>query len=124
MNDFFYRKLDVYKKAMDFTDHIYRLVRSFPNYETYALADQMRRAAVSVPSNISEGMGHFSIKERIRFLEISYSSLSEVLCQTEIALRNRYISDQEFSNIEKEAVEVARMLSGLKSSLSKKIYEQ
>ena len=85
MNDFFYRKLVVYQKAIDMVDHVYDIIDSFPAYEQNALSSQLRRAAISVPSNIAEGMGRFSLKERIHFVEISYASLMETMCQIEIA---------------------------------------
>jgi len=121
MNDFFYRKLTVYQKAIELTDYIYDLIRYFPDYERYALSDQIRRAAISIPSNISEGMGRFAIKERTHFLEIAYGSLTEVLCQSEIALRRHYISDEQFNIVEKNSETIAKMLSGLKNSLNNKM---
>ena len=70
-NDFFYKNLEAYKAAKDFTIYIYSLLKNYPAFEQYAICDQLRRAAVSIPSNIAEGMGRMAIKERIHFLEIS-----------------------------------------------------
>ena len=64
---------------------VYSLSRKFPSQESYGLTNQIQRAAVSIPSNIAEGMGRFSIRERIHFLEVSNGSLMEVMCQFEIA---------------------------------------
>ena len=77
---------------------VYTLLEKFPKYETYALGDQLRRAVVSVPSNIAEGSGRFSNKEKAHFMEIAYSSLTETLCQLDIAHDLGYISDNEFED--------------------------
>ena len=95
MNDFFYKKLDAYKIAKELTVYVYSLLRKYPSFEQYALCDQLRRAVVSVPSNIAEGMGRMAIKERIHFLEISYASMIEVLCQLDISESLGYITSEE-----------------------------
>ena len=100
---------------------VYTLLDKFPKYETYALGDQLRRAVVSVPSNIAEGAGRFSIKEKIHFIEIAYGSLTESLCQLDIAHDLLYISDEEFES-EKERVDIiAKQLSGLRASFLKQL---
>ena len=116
-NDFFYKKLIAYQKAKTFTKYVYSLVQKFPSYELYAMSDQLRRAAVSVPSNIAEGMGRMAIKERIRFLEFLYGSLTEVTCQLDIAQSLGYITEEELSNAEEMSVEIGRLMSGLRKSL-------
>ena len=93
-NDFFYRKVIAYQLAIKLVDYVYTLVRNFPSFEQYALSDQLRRAIVSVPSNIAEGTGRFSLKERIHFMDIAYGSLMEAMCQMEIAHNRGYISDE------------------------------
>ena len=93
MDDFFYRKLKVYQQALLQVKNIYALTATFPSNEIYGLTNQIRRAAVSIPSNIAEGMGRFSIKERIHFLEIANGSITETMCQLEIANLLSYISD-------------------------------
>ena len=120
MNDFYYRKVDAYKLAKELTRYIYGLLVKFPQEERFALSDQVRRAAISVPANIAEGLGRFSLKERIHFLDISYGSLSEVLCEMEIAHDNRYITDNEFSHIEELASRISMTIYGLKKSLENK----
>ena len=120
-NDFFYKKLDAYNKAKDFTLMVYSLLKKFPAYEQYALCDQLRRAAISVPSNIAEGMGRMAVKERIHFLEISYASMIEVLCQLDISHSLGYISKEELDNIENLGYAVGRLMSGLRNSLLQKI---
>ena len=116
-NDFFYKKVLAYQKAKELTIYVYTLLRKFPSYELYGMCDQLRRASVSIPSNIAEGLGRMSIKERIRFLEISYASLTEVSCQLDIALSLGYVTDEELSNAERLAAETGKLLSGLRKSL-------
>ena len=124
MNDFFYKKLDAYKIAKEFTIYVYLLVKKFPSFEQYALCDQLRRAAVSVPSNIAEGMGRMAIKERVHFLEISYASMTEVLCQLDISESLGYITPEELKTVEEISDRLARVMSGLRKSLSNKIYNE
>jgi len=116
-NDFFYKKVEAYKKAKNFTKQVYSLLRKIPTYEHYAISDQIRRATVSVPSNIAEGMGRMAIKERIHFLEIAYVSLTEVTCQMDIAESLGYITKEELTQIEGCATEVGRIMSGLRKAL-------
>lgn len=121
MNDFFYKKLDAYKIAKEFTIYVYSLQRKFPSFEQYAICDQLRRAAVSVPSNIAEGMGRMAVKERIHFLEISYASITEVLCQLDISYTLGYISEEEMVQAEEIASRLTRVMSGLRKTLLEKI---
>lgn len=121
MDKFTFFDLRVYKEAKLLVREVYTLMDKFPKYETYALSDQLRRAVVSVPSNIAEGSGRFSIKEKIHFVEIAYGSLTETLCQLDIAHDLNYINDKEFEE-EKERIDViGKQLSGLRSSFQKQI---
>ena len=120
MNDFYYRKLKVYHQAMELVTSIYRLSVEFPSHEKNGLTNQLRRAAISVPSNIAEGMGRFSIKERIHFLEIANGSLMEMMCQLEVALQLGYINQSKFDEQELLISETAKMLIGLRNSLENK----
>jgi len=124
MKDFFYKKLDAYKVAKEFTVYVYSLVKKYPSYEQYALCDQLRRAAISIPSNIAEGMGRTAIKERIHFLEISYASMMEVLCQLDISQSIGYISEQELALAESQADHLSRIMSGLRNNLIGKMSQQ
>jgi four helix bundle protein len=113
--------LRVYKEAKLLVREVYSLLDKFPKVETFALSDQLRRAVVSVPSNIAEGSGRYSIREKIHFIEIAYGSLTETLCQLDIAHDLLYISDKEFTE-EKERIEViGKQLSGLRSSFLKQL---
>lgn len=121
MGDFFYRKLLVYQQALLQVKEIYTLTKNSPANEQYGLSDQIRRAVISIPSNIAEGMGRSSIKERIHFLEIANGSLTETMCQLEIAQLLEYISNEELTSNEKRLTEISRLLSGLKKSLEDKM---
>ena len=121
MEDFYYRKLKVYHQSKEIVVDIYNLIKHFPPQESYGLTNQIQRAAVSIPSNIAEGMGRFSIKERLHFIEISYGSLMEVMCQLEIAETLNYITNEDLAIEEKKITEVAKMLIGLRRNLEDKM---
>ena len=121
MQDFFYRKLKVYQDAMILLEDVYNLTKKFPQQELYGLTNQIQRAAVSIPSNIAEGMGRFSIKDRIRFIDISNGSLMEVMCQLEIAHRLGYISDEELQIQDTKIATIAKMVLGLRKNLEEKL---
>ena len=121
MDKFTFFDLRVYKEAKLLVRDIYSLMDKFPKYETYALIDQLRRAVISVPSNIAEGSGRISTKEKIHFLEIAYGSLTETLCQLDIARDLGYISDEEFDNEKDKVNVIGKQLSGLRSSFQKQI---
>jgi four helix bundle protein len=121
MNDFFYKKLEAYRMAKEFTIYVYSLLKKFPLYEQYALSDQLRRASVSIPSNIAEGMGRVAIKERLHFLEISYGSVMEVMCQLDISHSLGYIDEHDLENAESLASTLTKVMSGLRKSLSEKL---
>ena len=121
MNDFFYKKVDAYHLAKEYVIFVYSLLRKFPQYETYAFCDQIRRAAVSIPSNIAEGLGRVSVKERIHFMEIAFGSLAEVSCQLDISESLGYISANELQEAEERAERLSKVMSGLKNYLATKI---
>ena len=121
MNDFYYRKLNVYHKSMQLVANVYRLSKTFPEEERFGLSNQIQRAAVSVPSNIAEGMGRFSNKERIHFFEMANGSLLEVMCQLEVALILEYISQQQFDEQELFVSETTKMLIGLRKNFEDKL---
>lgn len=121
MSNFSFFDLQAYKEAKLLVKDIYILLERFPNYEVYALGDQLRRAVVSVPSNIAEGSGRGSVKEKIHFLEIAYGSLTETLCQLDIAHDLEYITDVEFNNIQDRIDVIGKLLSGLRNSFKKQL---
>ena len=116
-NIFGFENLAAYQRAMDLVDKVYDLMKGFPPEEKFALCDQLRRAVVSVPSNIAEGLGRISNKEQVRFIEISYGSLMETYCQLSIAKRRHYISEETFRNVAESVESIARPLSGLRKTL-------
>ncbi|MCI6549580.1 MAG: four helix bundle protein [Prevotella sp.] len=85
MDPFYFKKLDVYDYSSELVEYIYRLLKDFPSEEKYALCSQLGRAVISIPSNIAEGFGRVSSKEKIHFIEIAYGSLMEVFCQLELS---------------------------------------
>ena len=115
MEDFSYRRLRVYSNAKELVLYVYSLLKLFPKEENYALCDQLRRAVISIPSNIAEGMGRASVKEQIHFIEIAYGSLYEVMCQLEVAQELGYITNTQLAKIEKSVIDIAKPLSGLRS---------
>jgi four helix bundle protein len=116
-----YRDLKVWQMAMKLTEDIYRSTESFPSRETYALASQLQRAAVSIPSNIAEGHARSSTKDYLRFVSISQGSLAEAETQLELAHRLGYIPQAELLCLREQTNEVGRMLHGLRSALAAKL---
>jgi four helix bundle protein len=112
-----YRDLHAWQKAIDLVVDLYDCTRSFPKDEQYGLAAQLRRAAVSVASNIAEGKGRCSDNELIHFLYLARGSLFEIETQLTIASRLGYLSKEQSVRLAEAAGEVARMLNGLISSL-------
>ena len=111
MNSF--RNLNVYIQAKELVKQIYELLKKFPREEQFALSDQLRRAVISIPSNIAEGSGRNSQKDQAHFYNIAYGSLMEVFSQLDIACDLGYISKEEFNQLELLINEEAKMLSGL-----------
>ena len=114
---FNFEKLEVWRKAIDFADFVYSVTRTFPDDERFGLTNQMRRAAVSISSNIAEGTSRFSRDDYARFLEIATGSLFEVVSQSFIAQRQNYLSKEDQQRLYVAAEEQSRMLSGLRRSL-------
>ena len=114
---FNFEKLDVWQKAMDFANLIYYETRAFPAEERFGLTNQLRRAAVSISSNIAAGSSRSSKSDFARFLEIAAGSVFEVVSQAFIAQRHGFWSDVQFRRIYNDAEELSRMLNGLRKSL-------
>ena len=96
---------------------VYQLLRKYPSCEQYALCDQLRRAVISVPSNIAEGMSRISAKEKAHFIEIAYGSLLETLCQLEISQELGYITETDLKAIQEETEKIAIKLSKFRKSI-------
>ena len=112
-----YREMIVWQKAMDLTVEIYSIVKLLPRDETYALCDQMRRAAVSIPSNIAEGQGRESSKEFVRFLSVARGSLRELSTQLEICERLHYVNKSVTLLSRALITEVDKMITSLATKL-------
>ncbi len=112
-----HEKLDLWKKAIDFVVHIYNLTKLFPEEERFTLISQLRRAAISIPSNIAEGAARQSKKEFIKFLYISQGSMSEVETQLIISVRLQYIDNNKLTEFLDKAESISKMISGLIKTL-------
>jgi four helix bundle protein len=113
-----YSDLVAWQKAMDLVEEVYKITKTFPKEELYGLSNQLRRAAVSIPSNIAEGQSRSSL-EFVRFLAIACGSLSEVETQMLIAFRLGYVEGLQLSEFTKKAGEVGRLINGLSKSIGK-----
>jgi four helix bundle protein len=113
---FIFERLEVWQKAIEFADLVYSVTKSFPDNERFGLTNQMRRAAVSVSSNLAEGSSRFSNADFVRFLEIATGSLFEVVSQAFIGRRQGFLTEPEFQQLYAAAEEQGRMLSGLRKS--------
>ena len=116
MEVFGYRKLIAYQKAKEVVKRTYKLLKKFPAEERYAMCDQLRRASVSITSNIAEGVNRYSVKDKSHFIEMSYGSLMEVSSQFEIAEDLGYITVEDRMSMDQLIEEVARLLSGLQKT--------
>jgi len=116
-----HEKLVVWQKAMDLVVNVYELSRTLPNNEQFGLISQLRRAAVSVPSNIAEGNARISKKEYIRFLSIARGSVAEVETQLEICERLNYLEAHEIFASIKLCEEINKIISALIRNLNSKL---
>src|SRR6059036_566531 len=105
---FNFEKLDVWQKAIDFADLVYNYTRNFPSDERFGLTNQMRRAAVSISSNVAEGSSRISDKDFAHFIEFGYGSTLEVVSQSFIARRQGFLSEDHFKQLYSAADEIAR----------------
>ena len=115
---FNFEKLDVWQEAIQFADLVYDLTGDFPGEERFGLTNQMRRAAVSISSNLAEGSSRVSRTDFSRFVEIATGSLFEVVSQTTIALRRKMIAPKNYDKVYVAAEKQSKMLIGLRRSLS------
>lgn len=113
-----YRDLLVWQSAMQIAEDVYRLTENLPKHELFSLTSQLRRAAVSVPSNIAEGHGRNSPKEFNHFLGIALGSLAELETQLLLTVRLKYLDESLITNVLKITDETAKMLKGLQKSLT------
>jgi len=114
-----YKELKVWQKARELVKFIYELTNKYPKEEIFTLTSQIRRAVISIPSNIAEGAGHFSNKQFSRFLEIAYASSCELDTQVILSFDLNFINQDELKNSGLYIDEVQKMLSGLIKSLER-----
>ncbi|HCY41268.1 MAG TPA: four helix bundle protein [Prolixibacteraceae bacterium] len=115
-----YREFIAWQKAMAFVTDIYKITRSFPKEELFGLTSQIRRSAVSIPSNFAEGFGRKGNNEFLRFIRISVGSLYECQTQLEIARNIEYIKDLEFDSVLTQSKEIEALLRGLEQKLEQR----
>ena len=114
-----FRELEVWKQSMDLAEEIYRITRSFPKEEMFGLTGQMRRSALSIPSNIAEGNGRKLPNDYVRFLRISLGSLLELITQLELARRMGFIPTELHSRLLEKCNAINKMLASLIKVISK-----
>jgi four helix bundle protein len=112
-----FRELKIWQRSMDLAEQVYKMTVYFPKEEIYGLSSQLKRCAVSVPSNISEGAGRATNRQFRHFLEFSMGSCNEIQTQTELAGRFNYISIDLRNQILEEALQVYKMILGFYNSL-------
>jgi four helix bundle protein len=116
MREFSFEKLIVYQKAKEYVKVVYSLLHKFPSEERFAMCDQLRRASVSVISNIAEGTSRQTSKDKCHFLDIAYGSLMETYSQLDLARDLEYITDHDINDIKLRGIELLRLLASLKRS--------
>lgn len=116
-----YRDLKVWEAAISLAEDVYHISSAFPKSETYGLTQQLRRASVSIPSNIAEGHARTSSKEFLHFISIAFGSLAEVETQLILAMRLGYLKQENQDLLLSHCGEVGRMLRGLQISISRKL---
>lgn len=115
-----HRKLDVWQQSMMLTKDVYDLTAGFPKSESYGLTSQMRRAALSIPSNIAEGAGRRGTKEFLQFVNIAQGSASELDTQFELSRMVGYLDNEQVDTLTKKLTNITKMLYGLSRSISSK----
>ena len=113
-----FRDLKVWQKSMDLAIEVYNIAKYLPKEELYSLSDQMRRAAISIPSNIAEGQGRITTKEFIRFLSMARGSLWELSTQIELCERLNYLEKSQTATSHCLITEIAKMLNALSNAIS------
>ena len=116
MKQFSFEKLTVWQKAKQFTLDLYKATHDFPSAEKFGLTSQIRRASVSVASNLAEGSARKSRKDQAHYTHIAYSSLMELVCQLMIARDLGYISEETFDQLHEDCQELSRLLNALYDS--------
>ena len=118
MDNLYFRKLNVYVNSKELTKYVYALIKQFPQEEKFALCSQIRRAVTSIPINIAEGFGRFSQKEKARFVEIAFGSLTELFCEMEISYELGYLTKEHYEKTERQMTLISKQLSNLHKSIT------
>lgn len=122
MHTYSFENLEVWKEARILTKLIYHIsYNSLPKEERFSLADQMKRAVISISSNIAEGTSRFSSKEKIRFVEMSYGSLMELYAQLILCIDLQYINDEQMNEIKPLIFKISNYLNALKTAYQKQL---
>jgi four helix bundle protein len=116
-----FRELKAWQLGMDLTEHVYLLTNSFPKQEIYGLTSQIRRSAVSIPSNLAEGHGRVSTKEFLQFIAIACGSICELETQILLAHRLKYIETEDLDKIFPLLIETTKTIRGLQKALRKRV---
>ncbi len=116
-----FKDLRVWQKGIEIVIDAYALTKKFPKEELYSLTTQIKRSAVSIPSNIAEGQGRNSTKDFLRYISIAYGSLLELETQVSISEMLGYLSGNETRFLLEKCAEVGRLVNGLRNSLERKI---
>ena len=116
-----YKELQVWQKAMDLVVEIYKISKLLPKEEVYGISDQLRRSAVSIPSNIAEGQSRNSAKEFIQFLSIARGSLAELETQLLICIKVNMLSEDNIAEAQNITTEVGKMIKGLMNKLNSQL---
>ena len=117
MENFYYRRLEVYQNAKALSHEVCKLIKAFPVDERFGLCDQLRRAVMSIPINIAEGFGRFSSKEKAHFIQIAFGSINEVMCELELSFDEGYISQEQLTDMEPRIISVKKQLAKLHNSV-------
>ena len=115
--NFDFEKLEVYQRAVDFANIVYKLTKNFPKNEQFGIVSQLRRASLSISLNIAEGTGRYNNPERRQFYRMGRASIYECVPLLELSFRQDYIDLKRHEELKQECVELAKMISGLINSL-------
>ena len=124
MTVFYYTDLDVWQKSMDLSVDVYKAVKKLPKEELFGLSDQMRRAVISIPSNIAEGQQRNSTREFLHFLYVAKGSLAELETQIKLCEKLEYFEKPDANKLLYDCAQTGRMLNGLINRLNMKLNEK
>ena len=116
MHTYYFEKLEVWVLSKQFTTDIYKITKGFPNSELYGIVSQLRRAAVSIPTNLSEGSGRKTNKDQAHYTTMAYSSSMEVLNLLHISLELEYVSDEQLKMLRLKIEHITNKLNGLRNA--------